>query len=287
AELTANLALVGYSHDAEVDFLRGDSSTLGYRQQLVSGRWFDGAGEGVVTSTFLHQRGVDVGDRVTVELNGSRAEVRIVGQVMGGANAAILTDWGTYERLHATKAPGPIQYQVGLDSGTSVDEYRAAVHKAAADLRVEPNVDDSVASAVAALIGLITGLALMLSVVAALGVFHTVVLNIAERRRDLGMLKSVGMTPRQVVSMVVTSMVALGVVGGAAGLGLGVLAHRLVLPLASARAQIDFPDSLARIWDAPTLSLLAATGIVVAVCGAFFPARRAARLRIAEVLRNE
>ncbi|MFK4265722.1 FtsX-like permease family protein [Streptomyces milbemycinicus] len=37
----------------------------------------------------------------------------------------------------------------------------------------------------------------MLTVVAALGVFNTVVLNTRDRRRDLGMLKSIGMTPRQ------------------------------------------------------------------------------------------
>ena len=38
-------------------------------------------------------------------------------------------------------------------------------------------------------------LTLLLGAVAALGVFNTVVLNTRERRRDLGMLKSIGMTP--------------------------------------------------------------------------------------------
>jgi ABC-type antimicrobial peptide transport system permease subunit len=51
---------------------------------------------------------------------------------------------------------------------------------------------------------------LLLTVVAALGVFNAVLLTTRERRRDLGMLKSIGMTPRQVVTMTVTSVATLG-----------------------------------------------------------------------------
>ena len=68
----------------------------------------------------------------------------------------------------------------------------------------------------------VTLLTLVLGMVAALGVFNTVVLNARERRRDLGMLKSIGMTPRQVTVMMVTSMGALGVVGGLVGVPLGI-----------------------------------------------------------------
>ncbi|MFD0328207.1 FtsX-like permease family protein [Streptacidiphilus monticola] len=60
-------------------------------------------------------------------------------------------------------------------------------------------------------------LTLLLGTVAALGVFNTVVLNTHERRRDLGMLKSIGMTPRQVTVMTFTSMAPWGCWAGSPG----------------------------------------------------------------------
>jgi putative ABC transport system permease protein len=130
-------------------------------------------------------------------------------------------------------------------------------------------------------------LALLLSTVAALGVFNTVVLNVHERRRDLGMLKSIGMTPRQVVAMVLASMALLGVVGGMLGIPLGIAAHRYILPLTADAARVAIPKVVLDVWHAPTLALLAVAGVVIALVGALVPARRAARLRIAEVLHNE
>jgi putative ABC transport system permease protein len=41
------------------------------------------------------------------------------------------------------------------------------------------------------------------------------------------------------------------------------------------------------VWHAPALAGLALVGLVIAVLGAFVPARRAARLTVAEVLHNE
>jgi putative ABC transport system permease protein len=62
-------------------------------------------------------------------------------------------------------------------------------------------------------------LTVILAVVTSLGVFNTVVLNTRDRRHDLGMLKSIGVTPRQVTVLMVTSMAARGAAddrGGAA-----------------------------------------------------------------------
>jgi putative ABC transport system permease protein len=128
---------------------------------------------------------------------------------------------------------------------------------------------------------------LMLGTVSALGVLNTVVLNTRERRRDLGMLKSVGMTPRQVTAMVVTSMAALGVLGGVLGVPLGVAAHRLIVPITGHAAEVDLPSSIINVWNAPMLGLLALAGVAIAVLGTLVPAGAAARLTIAEVLHSE
>jgi putative ABC transport system permease protein len=127
----------------------------------------------------------------------------------------------------------------------------------------------------------------LLAIVAALGVFNTVVVNTRERRRDLGMLKSIGMTPREVTAMMVTSMAELGIVGTLIGLPLGILAHRLVVAAITHAAFFILPAYMINVWSAALVAALAFSGLVIAILGAFIPARSAARLTIATVLHNE
>ncbi|MBT3155188.1 ABC transporter permease [Streptomyces sp. CHD11] len=121
-------------------------------------------------------------------------------------------------------------------------------------------------------------------VLASLGVFNTVLLNTRERRRDLGMLKSIGMTPRQVVVMTVASVAGLGAVGGLLGIPLGIVAHRLVVDNVGV---VDFPSYMKNVWHAPQLAAMFLAGVTIAVLGALVPARSAARMTIASVLHTE
>src|SRR5581483_10659868 len=103
----------------------------------------------------------------------------------------------------------------------------------------------------------------MLIVVSGLGVFNTVILNTRERRKDVGMLKSITMAPRQVIAMTVTSMAALGAAGGLVGVPLGMLAHRIVIPLTGHGTGTALPGSLLHVWHWPVLVLLACTGSLI------------------------
>lgn len=123
-----------------------------------------------------------------------------------------------------------------------------------------------------------------LTLVSSLGVFDTVLLNTRERRRDLGMLKSIGMTPRQVVLMTVTSVAGLGAVGALLGIPLGTAAHRLVVDHVEV---IDFPAHTKDGWHAPRLAAMLLAGVAIAVLGARVPARSAARTAIATVPHTE
>jgi putative ABC transport system permease protein len=267
---------------ATVVFYRGDGAALG--PQVLSGHWPDGPGQVAAPSRFLNQRGLSIGDTITLELGGHRTPVRIVGLALANNAFQIFADWATLEQLEpAARAD---DYQVQLAPGTDQQAYLKAVAAGDPGLRFQPPSDHS-SSQAAVLISAATLLTLVLGAVAALGVFNTVVLNARERRRDLGMLKSIGMTPRQVTVMMVTSMGALGVVGGLLGLPLGVVAHRLIAPAMLAAGQSDTLAVVMDVYHPSLLVLLALAGIAIAVLGALVPARSAARTTIAEVLHNE
>nr|WP_311132508.1 ABC transporter permease [Nonomuraea gerenzanensis] len=281
ADAWITVHLAGHPQPIQGRFLRDDSATLG--ETVVEGRWLRGPGEIVAPSAFLAKRRLAVGDRLTLSVGGWRAEATIVGATMDGAADLIQADWHTLDALSPSRPP--TQYEVRLAPGTDVAAYNAAVK--AADPGLYPVAKSTTDQTTVAVVGFASLLTVLLGTVSALGVFNTVVLDARERRRDLGVLKSIGMTPRQVTAMMVTSMAAIGAAGGLLGIPVGVLAHRLVVPAMADAAGVALPAFMVEVWRAPLLALLTLAGVVIAVLGAFVPARSAARLTIATVLHHE
>jgi putative ABC transport system permease protein len=120
---------------------------------------------------------------------------------------------------------------------------------------------------------------LALSVVVSLfGIVNTLVLTVFERTRELGMLRAIGMTQRQVRRMIRHESVITALIGGALGIALGIVLGGLLV------ARIDFIE-----FALPTLQLVvfAVAAVVVGIVAAIFPARRAARLGVLEALQYE
>ncbi|GAA1865675.1 ABC transporter permease [Asanoa iriomotensis] len=280
---------VGQTENLDVNFFRGDYSTMGYADELTAGRWMAGPEETVVPAQLMRERGLSIGDRLTLRLGSASRSLTVVGEVMDGPDGppGIVADWSVLTSLAPERVvpAHEVLYQVQLVAGFDVASYVRAV--AAADASLDAWDTSQLSDLLVTVVGFSSALALLLSTVAALGVFNTVVLNVRERRRDLGMLKSIGMTPRQVVTMVLSSMLVVGLAGGLLGIPLGVLAHRFILPQAADASQVSLPSSVMAVWHAPTLALLALSGVVIALLGALVPAGGAARLTIAEVLHNE
>ncbi|MEU4622626.1 ABC transporter permease [Actinoplanes sp. NPDC023801] len=275
---------LGQSEPVHVNFIRGDTAAMGYQKQLLRGRWLAGADEVVASAELLNKRGLTVGDTLTLEIAGARTTVTIVGetvQSLPGPGAGLFAAW----RDLGEGDPFEFYYQVELAGGADIEGYMAALRAADPGLTVWDNSETTDVAVVVT--GFSTVLAVLLAAVAALGVLNTVALNVQDRRRDLGMLKSVGMTPRQVIAMLITSMAALGVIGGLVGIPIGMAAHRVVVPLAADAAKITMPGYVFQVWEPATLLLMLLSGVLIAIVGALLPARSAARLSIARALHNE
>jgi putative ABC transport system permease protein len=283
--VTANawidVRLPGLTSRSMAQFLRGDAASRG--DVVVAGRYVAGPGEVAAPSAFMRRFGLRVGDRLTLALGGARTQATIVGEVMDAADDLIIASWSTLTALDP--AGRATQYEVGLAPGTDVERFNAAVK--AAEPGLYPRAKSQADQHSVAVIGAAALYTVLLGTVATLGVFNTVVLTTRERRRDLAMLKSIGMTPRQVTLMTVTSMALLGVVGGLAGLPIGVASHRVVVLAMLDAAGLGAPAMLLDVWRVAALAALLVAGVAIAVLGAFLPARRAARLTIAGALRTE
>ena len=139
--------------------------------------------------------------------------------------------------------------------------------------------DESVASLSRVLNILYVLLALSV-VVSHFGLVNTLVLTVFERTRELGMLRAVGMTRRQVRRMIRHESIVTALLGAALGIAIGVFLAALVT-----QALADEGFSFALPIGSLVVFVLAA--ILVGVLAAIMPARRAARLNILEALRYE
>ncbi|MDX6213582.1 MAG: putative transport system permease protein [Frankiales bacterium] len=282
ATVSLDVQVVGETASLRAVFYRGDAGALA--PTVEKGHWPNGPGQVALSGQVLKDRGLRVGDTITLESKGKRVRVLVVGDLFSDGNIQLASGPATLAQLAPnTRADS---YLVELTSGTDADAFSTAVQAADHGLQAfpAPGNNSGGAKVVNAAATLLT---LMLGTVAALGVFNTIVLNTRERRRDLGMLKSIGMTPRQVVAMLLTSMGVLGVIGGLIGVPLGVEAHRLVVPAMVHSGQLVVPDFLLHVFDAPLLGGLGLAAIAIAVLGALIPSRTAAWRPIAEVLHNE
>ncbi|MGW7579868.1 FtsX-like permease family protein [Kitasatospora sp. NPDC054768] len=281
----APVALAGNTGRSEVVAFSGDASWSGF--QLVSGRWFHGPGEVVVADAYLRANEAKVGDTVTLTDHGRSTPAKITGEVLT-TNDVVFTDRATLAPLGGAIHAEALTFHIDLTPGTDAQSYADGLDQAVKPmgLGAEPGGEhlNIVVLAMNTLAGVLT---LLLSVVAGLGVLNTVLLDTRERVHDLGVLKALGMAPRQTVGMVLTSVCGSGLAAGLIGVPIGVLVHHQVMPAMARAAGIGVPDADLAVFAPPVAGPLILGGLVLALLGAALPATWAARTRTVTALRTE
>jgi putative ABC transport system permease protein len=250
----------------------------------------DSPTDALVPASWASRNGQQLGDRLL--LAGRREGVpalRIVG-LMADTGLAALAGGDVIvaarETLDASfELPSPIR-SIDVDLGD--DPTAAQVDRVTASL-TEPFVLETpadaarrFASAQADFVGVALLFGLVALVVGAFMVGNTMAMTVGERTRELGLLRAAGTTSRQVLGLVVRQALALGVIGSAAGVLLGiVLAAGMIgfLSTTSAVLAVGLPLPIGGLLVAFLL------GLVVTLIGALAPAERAARLSPLDALR--
>jgi putative ABC transport system permease protein len=117
-------------------------------------------------------------------------------------------------------------------------------------------------------------------IVSLFGMVNTMVLSVFERTREIGMLRTIGMTRRQARRMIRHESVITALIGAALGLGLGVFLSALVT-----KALEDSDMSL--VIPVQTLVAFTLVAILAGIGAAIMPARRASRLNVLDALHYE
>lgn len=278
-----------------VDGISGIAHAVGYSgdsswatHQMISGHWLDGPADAVASPRFLTAAGLHVGDTVRVTNGGASTSVRIVGSEfeLSDDGMDLLTDVATLSAIGVEQAG--MSYQVELQHGVSVGQYLDSLNQTLRPLNAEAfPASHGTSSVIIAMDALVALLTIMMVVVAALGVLNTVVLETRERVHDLGVLKALGMSPRQTIATVISSAGIVGLIGGLIGVPLGIAVHSYVMPIMGHVAGTTLPRADLDVYGITSIALLVLGGVAIAIVGAMLPAGWAAKIRTATALRTE
>jgi putative ABC transport system permease protein len=172
---------------------------------------------------------------------------------------------------------------VGLKDGVSLADGRAAVEGVTAAyagtvVQDRDQYVDTVAAGVNQMLALVYVMLALAIVIALMGIANTLSLSIHERTRELGLLRAVGQTRRQIRSMVRWESVVMALFGTVGGIGLGVFLGWALVKAASG-------EGIGVFSAAPNqLIVVAVVGALAGVLAAVRPARSASRLDVLDAI---
>ena len=245
-----------------------------------------GRGEILVAEETAEDEGWSVGDPLRVAFaRTGEAELRIGGTF---ARNELLGSYLVSTAVFEANYTEALDFVVLAKAapGVAPQASRAAVERVAADypnvtVRDQAETKDQQRQQVNQLVGLISALLGLAILIAFFGIVNTLALSVFERTRELGLLRAVGMSRRQVRSMVRGESVITSVLGAVLGLAVGVI---FGWALVSALSDEGIDDLVIPGGQLLTYVVVAAIAGVVAAVG---PARRAARLDVLAAISHD
>ncbi|WP_381566236.1 ABC transporter permease [Streptomyces eurythermus] len=259
------------------------------RYPLVSGHAPHGKGEVLIDSATAKRAGFKVGDTVRLSVDGPVLTPTVSGifttddgNVAAGGSLTLF-DTPTAQSLFGKKGTYD-EIDVRAAAGTSQEALKAALDKALPVKLVETTTgerlaDDQAAAIADSLSGLKKSLLVFAGIALFVGTFiiaNTFTMLVAQRTRELALLRAVGASRRQVTRSVLVEAFAVGTVAGVAGLVAGIGIGAGLRSLLGSLGE-SVPDGPLVIGSGTVVAALA-VGILVTVLAAWLPARRAAKI---------
>lgn len=256
------------------DYIAGDPKTL---LDKVS------QGEVLVGSVLAQRLGLHVGDKINLGTGSAPHELTIAAVVNDYQSGGLIVHLDRRVAQRELGVEGVDAYAILVDHN-KLPEVRAALERVTKEegvpLQSSTDVQHRIDGMMAGVVGALWGMVVLLLLVAAFGVANTLTMNVLEQTRELGLLRIIAMPRDQVRKTIFAQALMIGLLalipGIIAGFGIAYLINLATLPVIGHPVKLQFH---------PWLMFGAfAIGLAVVVAAAWFPAERAARLKLSEAL---
>ena len=252
------------------------------------------ADEIVIDRHTAEQGKLKVGDRVTVLTALPPRKYTIVGTAkfgtadsLAGASITLFTmpqaqliahSIGQYGQISVVAKDGVSQEQVKADIQKTLADsgYTSKKYEVITGEAITKENQDAINSQLGFLRGFLTGFALIALIVGAFIIYNTFSIVVAQRLREMALLRAIGASRRQVLTSVIGESLLVGLIASAIGVGAGIF---LAIGLKALLNAVGFglPGNNV-VVPAGGLLLALVTGTVITLISSIVPARQAARI---------
>lgn len=244
---------------------------------------------GVLASEpFVVRYGARVGDEVSVQTPSGLTALRVAGVYndYSSDSGFLIMDARTFKRIFQDDSLDSIA--IYAKSGVSVAALRTRVIRALEPWRLDVQTTRELRELVIAIFNatfsVVDALYVISIIIAVLGVTSTLFAVVLERKRDIALLRRLGLSIGGVRSMILSEAALIGLLGGAGGTVMGIALGLLLIFVVDRQSfgwliELHMPLGFCAIAIAATIAISVAAGL--------YPAQAAARIRAAEILRTE
>ena len=265
-----------FANAYKFDWLKGGSNALIEKMH---------PGDALIEEQMAKSAGLTPGDSFLARgANGRRERLHVLGEYK---DPTLMTGYivpeQTFVRLSTVEGPSVVlvNFNPGADPKRTENAVKTAL-RGFPQAKVQSNAEykQSVSNQINGLLNFLYVLLAMSVIISLFGIVNTLALSIFERTREIGMLRAIGTSRRQLRRTIRYESVMTAIIGGVLGIAIGILFAWLV-----SQGLADQGIVFAVPWGQIVVALVVAA--IVGVVAATWPARRAARLNILEALHYE
>jgi len=261
--------------------------------------------EAVIGKSLIERLNISVGNTLTITVNNTQVDLNVIGVYESGTQFFEMMNVYVplYYLQNITGRAGLVsEILIKLRNPSEAQSVASYIQSIFPELRaiLQTTQIQQASQLISTLTTFFLTIGLIAVIAGGFGVANTMLINVFERIREIGILRAIGASSRVVLLKFLIEALILGLIGGIAGVGVGfILAYILpnYFPLQTASRVLPGARSFGGsmqitrttitpiiTWDTITLALT--IGVLVSLIAGLYPAWRASRVKPIEVLRH-
>lgn len=249
--------------------------------EIIEGRAYDNADEVIIGKIAIKNKNLKIGD--LIELN--KKNYKIVGVFESGVtyqDSGVITTIQESQRIQGI-TDKVTMVMVKVADNYNVKEVARKVEETDKDFISIINLEDynTVDQGAKAMDAVSWAISLLAIVIGGIGVMNTIIMSVFERTREIGVLRAIGWKRRQIITMILSESIIIGILAAVIGIIMGLALIWLVMQSEIGKSWLKINYDIIIFTRALIVSLLVVLG------GSVYPSFKASKLKPTEALRYE